>query len=114
MADVELRLEGADDPAFATLKVRYADVLGAAVGGAPSGMLPDRGVELELETGDAPVPRSRPVKRLSDGELAELRAQLIDLLDRGWIQHSTAGHAAAVVFAHKPTGRGAFATTTGA
>ena len=50
------------------------------------------------------MPRSRPVKRLSDGELAELRAQLIDLLDRGWIQHSTAGHAAAVVFARKPDG----------
>ncbi len=54
------------------------------------------------------MPRSRPVKpeRLSDGELAELRAQLIDLLDSGWIhwQHSTAGHAAAVVFARKPDG----------
>ena len=49
-------------------------------------MPPDRGMELELETGDARMPRSRPVKRLSDGELAELRAQLIrliDLLDRG-------------------------------
>ena len=54
--------------------------------GAPHGMPPDRGMELELETGDARMPRSRPVKRLSDGELAELRAQLIrliDLLDRG-------------------------------
>ena len=60
-------------------------------------------MELELEPSDAPMPRSRPVKRLSDGELAELRAHLIDLLDRGWIQHSTAGHAAAVVFARKPT-----------
>ena len=46
LADAELRVEGADDPAFAMLKVRYADVLG----GAPSGMPPDRGVELELET----------------------------------------------------------------
>ena len=100
LADAELRLEGTDDPAFAALKARYADVLG----GAPAGMPPDRGMELELETGPAPMPRSRPVKRLSDGELAELRAQLMDLLDRGWIQHSTAGHAAAVVFARKPDG----------
>ena len=37
------------------------------------------------------MPRSRPLKRLSDGELAELRAQLVDLLDRGWIQHAAAG-----------------------
>jgi hypothetical protein len=50
------------------------------------------------------TPRSRPVKRLSDGEFAELRAQFIDLLDHGWIQHLTAGHAAAVVFARKPDG----------
>ena len=100
LADAELRLSGTDDPAFAALKTKYADVLG----GPPPGMPPDRGMELELETGDARMPRSRPVKRLSDGELAELRAQLIDLLDRGWIQHSTAGHAAAVVFARKPDG----------
>ena len=60
LADAELRLEGADDPAF------------AALGEAPAGMPQDRGMELELETGGAPMPRSRPVKRLSDGELAEL------------------------------------------
>ena len=61
-------------------------------------------MELVIETGDAPMPRSRPVKRLSEGGLAELHTQLVDLLDRGWFQHSTAGHAAAVVFARKPDG----------
>jgi hypothetical protein len=46
------------------------------------------------------------VNRLSEGpgELAELRTQLIDLLDRWWIQHSTVGHAASVVFARKLDG----------
>ena len=48
------------------------------------------------------MPRSRPLKRLSAGELEELRAQVNQLLDYGWIRHSTAGHAAAVVFARKP------------
>ena len=100
LADAELRLEGVDDPSFAALKTEYADVLG----GAPPGLPPDRGMELVIETGNAPMPRSRPVKRLSEGELAELRTQLVDLLDRGWIQHSTAGHAASVVFARKPDG----------
>ena len=100
LTDAELRLEGADDPVFAELRVRYADVLG----GAPAGMPPDRGMELELETGGAPMPRSRPAERPSDGERSELRAQPVDLLDRGWIRHSTAGHAAAVVFARKPGG----------
>ncbi len=42
---------------------------------------------LVIETGDAPMPRSRPVKRLSEGVLAELCTQLVSLLDsdRGWI-----------------------------
>jgi len=100
LTDAELRLEGRDDPAFTALKAEYADVLG----GAPPGLPPDRGMELVIETGEAPMPRSRPVKRLSEGELAELRTQLVDLLDRGWIQHSTAGHAASVVFVRKPDG----------
>jgi hypothetical protein len=100
LADAELRLDGVDDPAFAALKAKYADVLG----GAPPGLPPARDMELVIETGDAPMPRSRPVKRLSEGELTELRTQLVDLLDRGWIQHSTAGHAASVVFARKPDG----------
>ncbi len=75
-----------------------------------TGTPPDCGMKLEfappisLETGGAPMPRSRPVKRLSDGALAELCAQLIEMLDRGWSQHSTAGHAAAVVLARKPDG----------
>jgi hypothetical protein len=79
LADAELHLAGTDDPAFSALKVEYADVLG----GAPPGLPPDRGMERELETGGAPMPRPRPVKRLSDSELAELRAQLVDVLDRG-------------------------------
>ncbi len=61
-------------------------------------------MELVLETGDAPMQLLRPVKRLSEGELAELRTQLVDLFDRCWIQHSTAGHAVSVVFARKPDG----------
>ena len=100
VADATLSLEGQDDPTFDGLKHTFKDVLG----GPPPGMPPDRRMELVLETGDHPMPRSRPIKRLSEGELMELRKQLIDLLDRGWIQPSTAGHAAAVVFARKPDG----------
>ena len=98
VVDGELRLEGKDDPAFEPLIAKYQETLG----GPPKGLPPDRGIELVLETGDAPMPRSRPLKRLSAGELEELRAQVNQLLDYGWIRHSTAGHAAAVVFARKP------------
>ena len=81
LGDAELRLDGVDDPAFADLKAKYADVLG----GAPPGLPPEREMELVIKTGDAPMPRSRPVERLSEGELTELRTQLVDLLDRGWM-----------------------------
>ena len=100
--DLALHLACGDDPAFTAIKTKHADVLGVA----PPGLPPDRVMELELETGDGLMQRSRPVKRLSDRELADsaLRAQLVDLLERGWIQHSTAGHAASVVYARKPDG----------
>ena len=64
LTDAELRLEGADDPAFAELKVRYVDVLG----GAPAGTPPDRGIELYL-----PLPTGRQVardERRADGAVA--------------------------------------------
>ena len=94
-------LAGADAPAFAALKAEYADVLR----GPPPGLPPDRGMELVIETGDAPVPRSRAVKHTTAcSEGGEVRTQLVDLLDRGWMQDSTAGHAASVVFARKRDG----------
>ena len=52
LADAELHLQRADDAVFAALKHQYADVLG----GAQQSMPPDRGMELELETCDAPIP----------------------------------------------------------
>jgi hypothetical protein len=100
LANASLALEGMDHPAFAALKAEFADVLG----GPSPGLTPDRGIELVLETGDRPMPRTRPLKRLSEGELAELQRQLTDLLAHGLIQHSTAGHAASVVFARNPDG----------
>jgi hypothetical protein len=89
LADADLTLKGTDDPAFAAPRAGYADVLG----GAPPGLQPARGVELVIDTGDAPMQRSRPVKRLSRGELAELRTQLVDrdLLDRWWVDPALDG-----------------------
>ncbi len=60
-----------DPPDFAALAAEYAAVLA----GPPPGLPPDRGAEFELriDTGDRPMPRSRPMKRLSQGELEECR-----------------------------------------
>jgi hypothetical protein len=77
-------LAGADAPAFAALKAEYADVLR----GPPPGLPPDRG--------------HRDGRRA--GAAVACGTQLVDLLDRGWMQDSTAGHAASVVFARKRDG----------
>ncbi len=50
------------------------------------------------------MPRSRPMKHWSQGELDECSKQVATLLDRGWIVPSRASHAASVVFARKPDG----------
>ena len=75
----------------------------------------DRGMKLasELETGDAPIPRSRPVKGLSGGELAELRAVRRSALSRlnPALEGGPRGGGASSPASR--TGHGAFATTTG-
>ena len=109
MVDGELRLEGKDDPAFELLIARYQETLG----GPPKGLPPDRRIELVLETGDAPMPRSRPLKRLSAGELEELRAQVNQLLDYSWIRHSTRFTPRPSCSPVSRTTRGGSATTTG-
>ena len=102
--DLSFGLPAAEqDPAeFESLKTEFATVLA----GPPPGMPPDRGPEYELhiDTGDSAMPRSRPMKRWSQGELDECRRQIAILLDNGWIRPSRASHAASIVFARKADG----------
>ena len=78
----------------------------ALLGGVPPGLPPDRGMELILGTGDAPMPRS---PRLTPCE-ALVRWGTCRAPDvahrhaRSWLDPTTAGHAASVVFAQKPDG----------
>ena len=97
-----LPAEGGDPPEFQALAREFADVLA----GPPPGLPPDRGPEFELriDTGAHPMPRSRPMKRWSQGELDECRRQVALLLANGWIVPSRAGHAASIVFARKADG----------
>ncbi len=89
-----LNMQGVDHPAFAAL---YLLMFWVGRRGACHRTA-------ALSSFWKPLPRTRPLKRLSGGEVAELRRQLIDLLDRLWIQPSTAGHAGSVVIARKPDG----------
>jgi len=92
-----------DPPEFVDMAREFADVLA----GPPPGLPPDRGADFELriDTGQHPMPRSRPMKRWSQGELDECRRQVTTLLDNGWIVPSRASHAASIVFARKADGQ---------
>ena len=90
-----------EDPEFAALAEEYADVFELPKGLPTSS---SREYELVINTGDVPMPRSRPLKRFSEGELDECRRQVEYLLEMGWIQLSRASHAALVVFARKLDG----------
>ena len=55
----------------------------------------------DVQSADAAV---APGQAVVGVQLTELDRQLHDLYERGWIERSTAGHAAAVVFVRKPDG----------
>jgi hypothetical protein len=99
MADAELRLAGGDDAACRAqggVRGRTWQSTARAAAGAGHGARHREGgrADAAVVAGEAAV----------RGELEELRTQLVDLLDRWWIQHSTAGHAAWVILARKPDG----------
>ena len=60
---------------------------------------------VELEEG-ATIPPARGLPRMSKAELDETSAWLQDMLRKGWIQPSTAGHGARFFFVPKPNGKG--------
>ncbi|GBG75967.1 hypothetical protein CBR_g21209 [Chara braunii] len=68
---------------------------------APTGTVPDRPIRhgITLEAGAAP-PRGC-IYRMSEDELEVLRAQLDDLLDKGWIRPSCSPYGAPVLFVRK-------------
>lgn len=70
----------------------------------PSGLPPDRGDAMKIETDPNADPPFRPVIRLSIAELDELRKQLDDLLQKGFIKPSTSPYGAPVLFVKKKDG----------
>ncbi|GBG93209.1 hypothetical protein CBR_g60597 [Chara braunii] len=84
------------DPRISHLLDEYRDVFEA-----PTGTVPDRPIrhEITLETGAVP-PRGCTY-RMSEEELEVLRAQLDDLLDKGWIRPSCSPYGAPVLFVRK-------------
>ena len=89
-----------DKPELESLLQEFKDVLS----GLPEGLPPTRAGDhhIRLEPGSAP-PASR-IYPLSGAQLAELRAQLQELLERGYIRPSTSPFGAPILFVPKKDG----------
>lgn len=70
----------------------------------PSGLPPEREVQHDIPLKPGAVPTARPVYRMSESELQELKSQLDELLQKGFIQPSTSPYGAPILFVKKKDG----------
>ncbi|GBG71067.1 hypothetical protein CBR_g8366 [Chara braunii] len=68
---------------------------------SPTGVMPDRPISHEIILEAGAVPPKGSIYRMSEEELTVLRAQLDDLLDKGWIRPSSSPYGAPVLFVRK-------------
>ena len=71
----------------------------------PYGPPPKRIVDHEIETAPGEAPPHKSPYRLSVAELDELKRQINNLLDQGWIRPSTSPYGAPVLFIPKKDGK---------
>ncbi|GBG87823.1 hypothetical protein CBR_g45979 [Chara braunii] len=84
------------DPRIIELLDSYEDVFQA-----PAGVIPDRPMRHGITLEDGAVPPRGCIYRMSEEELQVLRAQLDDLLAKGWIRPSCSPYGAPVLFVRK-------------
>ncbi|GBG71424.1 hypothetical protein CBR_g8844 [Chara braunii] len=84
------------DPRITELLDAYSDVFEG-----PHGVVPDRPIRHEIILEDGAVPPRGCIYRMSEEELSVLRAQLDDLLEKGWIRPSSSPYGASVLFVRK-------------
>ncbi|GBG67590.1 hypothetical protein CBR_g719 [Chara braunii] len=68
---------------------------------SPTGVVPDRPISHEIILEAGAVPPKGCIYRMSEEEFTVLRAQLDDLLDKGWIRLSSSPYGAPVLFVRK-------------
>ncbi|GBG63611.1 hypothetical protein CBR_g38922 [Chara braunii] len=88
--------DSSSDPRITELLDVYGDVLEG-----PHGVVPDRPIRHEIILEDGAVPPRGRIYRMSEEELSVLRAQLDDLLEKGWIRPSSSPYDAPVLFVRK-------------
>ncbi|GBG60534.1 hypothetical protein CBR_g8558 [Chara braunii] len=84
------------DPRIIELLDSYEDVFQA-----PAGVIPDRPIRHGITLEDGAVPPRGCIYRMSEEELQVLRAQINDLLAKGWIRPSCSLYGAPVLFVRK-------------
>ncbi|GBG70282.1 hypothetical protein CBR_g6409 [Chara braunii] len=84
------------DPRITEFLDAYSDVFET-----PHGVVPDRPIRHEIILEDGAVPPRGCIYRKSEKELSVLRAQLDDLLEKGWIRPSSSPYGAPVLFVRK-------------
>ncbi|GBG63313.1 hypothetical protein CBR_g37670 [Chara braunii] len=84
------------DPRIIELLDNYEDVFQA-----PTGVIPDHPIRHMITLEDGAVPSRGCIYRMSEEELQVLRAQLDDLLAKGWIRPSCSPYGAPVLFVRK-------------
>ncbi|GBG61644.1 hypothetical protein CBR_g22441 [Chara braunii] len=88
--------DSSSDPRITELLDAYGDVFEG-----PHGVVPDRPIRHEIILEDGAVPPRGCIYRMSEEELSVLRAQLDDLLEKGWIRPSSSPYGAPVLFVRK-------------
>ncbi|GBG84683.1 hypothetical protein CBR_g39058 [Chara braunii] len=88
--------DSSSDPRITELLDAYRDVFEG-----PHGVVPDRPIRHEIILEDGVVPLRGCIYRMSEEELSVLRAQLDDLLEKGWIRPSSSSYGAPILFVRK-------------
>ncbi|GBG76205.1 hypothetical protein CBR_g21954 [Chara braunii] len=88
--------DSSSDPRITELPDAYGDVFES-----PHGVVPDRPIRHEIILKDGAVPPRGYIYRMSEEESSVLRAQLDDLLEKGWIRPSSSPYGAPVLFVWK-------------
>lgn len=95
----EQKKERLDGPAW--IQEQYDDVFPKDL---PKQLPPHRSIDHKIELVPGSTPPSRPVYRMSPAELDELKKQLTELLDHGFIRPSKSPYGAPVLFVKKKDG----------
>ncbi|CAI7887455.1 unnamed protein product [Closterium sp. NIES-53] len=88
-------------PPIQDLLKGYTDVFPADL---PAELPPERAIEHSIRLIPGSTPPVRPTYRMSTAKLLELRQQLDDLLEKGFIRPSTSPYAAPMLFTRKKDG----------